>query len=128
MTEKKILLVSMAVLLCALMSCKFQRLTDVEKQMRDAEDIDNSAAKYAQLLFGDLNDVREIRVTAVNERSNFVTSKASVNAILKTVYARYGFEVGSPGGEFGDSANALVLLKTRTPEAIKYITGVSIKI
>jgi len=98
--------------------------TPLDRQLNAAGKIDDSVAKYAQLLFGDLNDTLKVRVDSVNEGSNFVTSKAHVNGIGNRVIAKYGFEKGTPGGDFGDSANAITLIKTRTPEAIEYITGV----
>ena len=96
----------------------------LEKQLNDAEAIDNSTAEYAQLLFGDLNGISEISVVGVNEGSSFISAKASVDGSTDTVYSLYAFEKGTPGGDFGDSVNAITLVKTRTPDAIKYITGV----
>ncbi len=95
-----------------------------QEQIEAASNIDNSTAEYAQLLFGDLNVISEISVIAVDEGSNINTSKASIDGTTDTVYTRYAFEKGIPGGDFGNSANAITFVKTRTPEAIKYITGI----
>jgi hypothetical protein len=97
-------------------------------QLNNASGLDDGTAEYAQKLFGDLIiDVPGINVTSVNEGSNFITSKASVDVSTDpdTVYSRYVFEKATlPEGGVIDSANAITLLKTRTPEALEYITGI----
>lgn len=122
MIRKKLLIVFIVLSMGVLTQC--DSLTLLEKQLNDAASIDNSVAKYAQLLFGDLNGISEISVIAVDEGSNISTSKASIDGTTDTVYTRYAFEKGTPGSDFGNSANAITLVKTRTPEAIKYITGI----
>jgi len=102
----------------------FTSITKLKVQFNNASDIDDGIVEYAQLLFGDLSGISSISVTAVNEGGGFGPSKASVDGTTNTAFARYAFDTGQPGTDFGDSANAITLFKTRTPEAIKYITGI----
>ena len=127
MIRNKLLILFVVFSMGVLTQCDSAQL---KKQLSDAEAIDNSTAEYAQLLFGDLNGISAISVVAVNEGSNFISSKASfdnstVGGPIDTVYSRYTFEEGSlPEGDVVDSVNAITLIKTRVPAAIEYITGV----
>ena len=69
-------------------SYDFTAISNVtQEQIDGASNIDNSTTEYAQKLFGDIDELSGVSVAAVNEGSNFITSKASVDNSTDTVFA-----------------------------------------
>ncbi|MFC1670760.1 hypothetical protein ACFL20_10250 [Spirochaetota bacterium] len=123
MTNRKFLIMIISISMAVFTLCKNEvKIIIDEDLLLSSQQIDDNACLYAQYRFGDINETSGINVVSIDEGTNFITSKATVDNNPDTVTARFGFEQGTHKNVSGKKLNTILMCKTRTPEAIKYIT------